>query len=50
MGPILDTVVVSSAVEGLICKESGEGACKRIKHPIMHIAKAHCLTTSVVIP
>jgi hypothetical protein len=49
MGPILDTVAISRAVEGMLFDES-ERACKRIQHPLLHLARVRCLAASTVTP
>jgi hypothetical protein len=37
VGPILDTVVIYCAIEDMICEE--QGACKYIRHPLLHSTK-----------
>jgi hypothetical protein len=48
VGPILDIVVISHAMEGPVHEELG--ACKHIRRTLMHYAKSHCLATSAGTP
>jgi hypothetical protein len=45
MGLVLDTVVVSHAIVGISCEESG----RRVNMGLLQLARAHCFT-SVVTP